>query len=89
MQGNTMKDIGLLGMGPQVNNILNGIYRPPYGTKQVVKEFLKQMKLPQVIKLALLCHFKTSGKVGCGQKNAPAPQVYILDIIKLRCSTIA
>jgi Reverse transcriptase (RNA-dependent DNA polymerase). len=43
-KGQLFKDIGPLGIGPQVTNILRGTYVPPSGTSSATKAFLKEMK---------------------------------------------
>jgi exonuclease III len=45
-KGQLCKDIGLLGEGPKVQDILNGTYRYPPGTNNATKDFLRQLKCP-------------------------------------------
>jgi hypothetical protein len=43
-KGQLLKDIGPLGIGPKVINILQGTYVPSLGTSSTTKAFLKEMK---------------------------------------------
>ncbi len=44
-----LKDLGLLGDGPEVINVLNGTYSPPPGTPWAVKRWLQHMKISNPI----------------------------------------
>jgi hypothetical protein len=43
-KGKLLQDIGALGTGPKIRNILQGRYVPPLGTSLATKDFLKEMK---------------------------------------------
>ena len=46
MSGQLFKDIGSLGFGPRVSDILDGTYIPPEGTPEGTRLFLKHMARP-------------------------------------------
>ena len=46
MSGQLFNDIGSLGFGPRVNDILDGTYVPPAGTPEGTRLFLKHMARP-------------------------------------------
>ena len=46
LQGQLLEDIGLLGDGPEVDNILNGKYKIPEGTSEAVKLWIKNLHIP-------------------------------------------
>ena len=47
LQGQLLEDIGLLGDGPKVDEILNGTYVPPPNTTKAVKMWLKNLHIPE------------------------------------------
>ena len=44
-QKQLLEDLGLLGDGPEVINVLNGTYQPPEGTSWATRRWLKHMKI--------------------------------------------
>ena len=46
LTGQLLEDIGLLGDGPRVDNILNGTYKCPEDTPEVVKMWLENIAIP-------------------------------------------
>ena len=47
LQGQLLEDIGLLGDGPKVQDILNGTYQFPPGTTDITKKWLKNLYIPR------------------------------------------
>ena len=47
LQGQLLQDIGLLGDGPAVPDILNGTYTPPPSSTKAVKLWLKNLHIPK------------------------------------------
>ena len=45
LEENILKDLGLLGDGPEIINVLNGTYIPPEGTSWATRRWLQQMKI--------------------------------------------
>lgn len=46
-KGQLLREVGVMGTGPQSDKILNGTYYPPPGTSEVAMSFLKVMKRPE------------------------------------------
>ena len=45
LQDKLLKDLGILGDGPEVENVLNGTYEPPPSTSWATRRWLQQMKI--------------------------------------------
>ena len=51
LHGRLYKDIGVMGDGPKVEAILQGTYKPPQGTSDTTKRWLKRMAIKDKTKL--------------------------------------
>ena len=56
LHGQLYKDLGAIGDGPKVEEVLNGTYTPPPGTSEVTKSWLKRMTMvnPDKLKNAII-----------------------------------
>lgn len=45
-KGALLKDLGVLGTGPKVEDVLRGTYHPPHGTTRTTTQFLASLQRP-------------------------------------------
>jgi hypothetical protein len=57
-KGAILKDLGVMGTGPKVAEVLRGTYKAPYGTTHITKQFLSSLERPAGYKIIPFITYK-------------------------------